>query len=205
MIDIVFPDGNEQEFLSMADRLGIQGLCFVYDRPHAYPGAFSASLVKGREKRNADLTLMVNPMDVRKSFEHIRPDIVFGLELVQKADFIHQRNSGLNHITCLMARDNQVAVGLSFASTQGRYGARSMGRMSANIRLCRKYKVPMIIATLAESPYLMRGPAELKSLFVTLGMHPAEASKALEAAGGIISRTSARREGRIIADGAEIV
>ncbi len=30
MIDIVFPNGNEKEFIKMAERLGIEGLMFVY-------------------------------------------------------------------------------------------------------------------------------------------------------------------------------
>jgi RNase P/RNase MRP subunit p30 len=131
--------------------------------------------------------------------------MVFGLELVQKADFIHQRNSGLNHIVCSLAKENNVTVGFSFVSALGKYGSRSMGRMSANIRLCRKYGVPMAIASLAGSPYLMRSQAELKSLFVTLGMHPSEASAALGQAKFTIDRNILKRSGKIIADGAEIV
>ncbi|MFH1073156.1 MAG: hypothetical protein V1743_07050, partial [Nanoarchaeota archaeon] len=33
MIDVVFPKGNESEFISLAERLGLSGICFVYSKP----------------------------------------------------------------------------------------------------------------------------------------------------------------------------
>ena len=32
MIDIVFPNGNEKEFISLAEKLGFKALCFVYPK-----------------------------------------------------------------------------------------------------------------------------------------------------------------------------
>ena len=32
VVDIVFPQNNEREFISVAERLGCKGLIFVYER-----------------------------------------------------------------------------------------------------------------------------------------------------------------------------
>jgi RNase P/RNase MRP subunit p30 len=204
MIDFVLPGSNEDGFMAMAKRLSID-LCFVQDNPKNIMGASCAQLLKKRTARQGDLSVMMAPEDARLAIEKVRPDIIFCAENTPKSDFIHQRNSGLNHIVCTLAREHDIAIGFAFTSCLGKYGARAMGRMSANIRMCRKYNVPMVIATLATDPFLMRTPEDLKSLFITLGMHPSEAKKALETAASIIQRNKKIRSGMIIADGAEIV
>jgi RNase P/RNase MRP subunit p30 len=205
MIDFVLPSSNADGFMAIAKRLSIEGLCIVEENPRKIMGAYSAQILKKRSARQGDLSVMIAPDDARLAIEKVRPDIIFCAENMPKSDFIHQRNSGLNHIVCTLARDYDIAIGFAFTSCLGKYGARAMGRMSANIRMCRKYKVPMVIASLATDPMLMRTPEDLKSLFITIGMHPSEAKQAFETASRIIQRNRKIRSGMIIADGAEIV
>jgi len=62
-------------------------------------------------------------------------DILLDPHLGQRKDFMHQRNSGLNHVLCTLAREHHVAIGFSFSrilhSTQR---AKDMGRIMQNIR-----------------------------------------------------------------------
>ena len=48
-----------------------------------------------------------------------------------------------------------------------------------NIRLCRKYKVKMVLASFATDKFEMRDARDLISFGVCLGMNPGEAKKAL--------------------------
>ena len=47
-----------------------------------------------------------------------------------------------------------------------------------NIRFCRKFKVPMIVASFAKTPFEMRAPFELKAFFEVLGMTSKESAQA---------------------------
>lgn len=160
MIDIVTSDGLGE----MAEKLGYSRLCCLDCKPRKQDiAAYS---------RKKKISIMSG--EPRKLFENIKPDIVRNLEDIPRADFLHQRNSGLNHVLARLAHENKVAVAFTPSSD-----ARTMGRMMQNIKLCRKYKVEMVIASFAKSPYQLKSPSELVSYFTVLGMHPKEAKRAL--------------------------
>src|SRR3989338_6580410 len=71
-------------------------------------------------------------------------DILLDPHLGSRKDFMHQRNSGLNHVLCALAKENNVAIGFSFSSIlHAEKRAVLLGRIMQNILLCRKYKIPM--------------------------------------------------------------
>ncbi len=213
--DIVFPKGNEREFINMAVRLGFGSLCFVYPQMNRkkidsgvqlYFGTIATFKTINGLRKKSDLTVMEETDDVRKAVEHARPDIIFGQESSIRSDFIHQRNSGLNHIICRIAKDNQVAVGFSLKSILDRnLQPRVLGRIRQNVKLCRKYGVTTVVASLADDPYRMRAPHDLISLFSTLGMHPKEAKDSMMNAVKIISDSMARKGPAFIAEGIQVV
>jgi len=168
MIDIVFPNKNEQEFEETAKKLGIE-LLFVY-----------------KDNKNAK-ALLVEPKDVRKthdkkimaictaSREAIErgADVVYGFELLETREHTHYRASGMNQVLCKLAADKKVKIGFSFSEILNTYGPKRaiiMGRMAQNIMFCQKYKTPIKIASFATEPYQMRAEAELKAFFKQLGM-----------------------------------
>ncbi|MFC1768430.1 RNase P subunit p30 family protein, partial [Nanoarchaeota archaeon] len=88
---------------------------------------------------------------------------------------------GLNHILCDIARQNKKIIIFNFSSLFSEKNRGVVkGRMSQNIKLCRKYKVDTAIGSFALSPYQMRSHHDLFSLFHTLGMTKSEAKKSLE-------------------------
>lgn len=203
--DIVFPKDNEASYLLYAEKLGWNGICFVHDTRRTVPQStvkvFSGVL--GRSAPHADLSLMRGD-DVRRIVEKIRPDIVFDLEGERRSDGMHERHSGLDHISCSFAKENKVTVGFSFESLLN-LTTKTLGRVKQNIRLCRTYKVPMLIASFATSPYRMRSPHDLQSLFVTLGMHPKEAQDAQLNTAKLIERNRMRRHPDYISEGVSII
>ena len=196
MIDIVFPKGNEAEFIKIAKRLGYEGLCFVYsskdfksgkiklDLKIKYGGIVSENSIKELKnlRSKTDAVLVECKDKTRQVIEQNKNAIVFGFENDTQRDFIHQRRSGLNHIMCNLATKNNIKVGLSFnclLNASDRKRNILIGRMMHNIKLCRKYKTKIVIGSFASKPYEMRPYNDLTAFFSTLGLHPSEAKGSL--------------------------
>jgi len=188
MHDIVFPQGNEEEFIKIAEKLGIKSLTFVYSDSKQF-------YVKKAETKY-DCAVLCQPPKIpsmkskkipflcsasRESIERGAP-LTFNFEITEDKDHTHYRRSGLNQVLCKLATQKNVAIGLSLhtlLSVEGRKRAMIMGRIMQNIIFLRKYKTNVKIASFATNPYEMRAPAEIVSLFISLGMRPEEAKKAL--------------------------
>lgn len=184
--DVVFPDGNEEEFIEMAKKLGYGGLFFIYPIEKLKK---NESITKGinikkgsisdiknfqKAKRLTGFVIVKGSKNDRHVLEKLKPSILFDLESGFQKDFMHHRASGLNQVLCKIAEKNKVAIGFSISSD-----SKILGRIRQNIRLCRKYKVKTIIASFAKDPYEMRPPHDLIAMFICLGMHPSEAKNSL--------------------------
>jgi len=197
MKDIVLPNNNEKKFIEIAGKLGYNELIFLYDyneflkkQNNKFDGKIKIKLgilsdprniynLKNKFK-NVLITIKSSEND-REIIEKSKADLVFSLESTGKKDFMHQRGSGLNQVMCKLAKENNVAIGFSFSSilnSSKKYEI--LGRISQNIRLCRKYKVKTAIASFASKPYEMRAPRDLISLFVVLGMTMKEAQDSIK-------------------------
>lgn len=198
--DVVFPNNNEDEFISIATKLGYNALCFVYEfdrnkidkykelikneqsktKLKLYLGFLVYFNEINKAEKHAELILVQNSEKNREVLEKSKADLLFDLETQNKRDFIHHRASGLNHVLCNLANKNKKIIGFSFNSilnSKNRW--QLLGRISQNIKLCRKYKVKTLIASFARNPFKMRSVSDLISLFVALGMHQKEAKDSL--------------------------
>ena len=116
----------------------------------------------------------------RKTVENKQIDILLAPERVGRKDRLNQRDSGLNDVLCKLAKENDVAIGFSFSDLlNSKYRAVVLGRMMQNVRLCRKYKVRMVLASFAHDPWEMRSAYDLLAFGQVLGMTPKEATVAL--------------------------
>jgi hypothetical protein len=189
MLDIVFPDNNEQEFIKLAKRLDYKGIIFIYDdkkkvkkltSDFPFKQAVLCPPTKIRPIQDAGLLAVCKGSEkARESIERAA-DMVFAVEDERK-DSLHYRRSGLNQVLCKFAKSKNVAIGLDFNSiltSRKSYRALIMGRMMQNIVLCRKYKVKMVIASFAKTPYQMRSPQDIRAFFHVLGMQQGEAKQA---------------------------
>ncbi len=203
-VDIVFPKNNEKKFIEMAEKLNIQGICFAYDfknkkdfienkekvnklkektKINLFTGIVAEQKDLSKAKQITKFVICKSPEDNRHVFEKGRPSVIFELEKTAKKDSMHSRNSGLNHILCGIANKKRILVGFSFSSvldSEDMLRTQIIGRMMQNIRLCRKYNVKKVIASFADDPYKMRAFHDLKSVFISFGMHPKEAKDSLE-------------------------
>lgn len=190
MIDFVIPNNNEDEFIVMTDKLGYKGLYFLYDlndylnknktistnnkKIKIYTGilADKKNIYKIKTKfKNKDIFVAVKSSNNdREVIEKAKINMIFSLEENFRRDFIHQRASGLNHILCKSAKENDVTIGFSVKSILDSQNKREiMGRITQNINLCRKFKVKTTIASFAQNPFEMKNTKDLTSLFEILG------------------------------------
>ncbi len=191
MIDFVFPNGNEEQFILMAIKLGYDSLCLVYDHDvdinkyknnkiKIYYGLIYNAKLK--YKTRPDFIIAQSSESDRSLIEQKKANIIFGFEESSKKDKMHQRFSGLNQVLAQLMHDKGIAYGINFSTIlKSGPAARSvlLGRIKQNIVLMRKYRLKTVLASLASSPYEMRSPHDLASLAVSLGMHPKEAKDAL--------------------------
>lgn len=197
MMDIVIPNGNEDSFISMAERLGYKRLLFLYGL-----GEFEEKLknLPPSQKIKIDIGILADSKGMHrlskfkghliaaKSSDHDREmmekssvNLIFSLEEASRKDFMHQRGSGLDNILAKLAHDNNISVGFSISSILNSKNKNAiMGRMMQNIRLCRKYKVKMAIASFSSSPYGMRSPHDVISFFSMLGLAKKETTESLK-------------------------
>ncbi len=196
-MDIVFPKDNEKEFIRIAEKLNIDGICFAYDKPKSVAEFQAKTKVRlstavlcrpddVRRYKGRHLTIVRSPDDqsrLRHIIEKVRPDILFGLEFGRQKDFIHHRASGLNHVLATIAAQKNVAIGFSFSDVlkaKPKQRAVYMGRLMQNIRFARKFKFQTIIASFADNPWHLRSAHDTTSFFISLGITAGEAKAALE-------------------------
>jgi RNase P/RNase MRP subunit p30 len=179
MMDIVFPKGNEPLFVEMASKLGYTSLCFVYDIK-SFPagklkydidvkyGVLCSEKDVFKAKKLSDAVFVKAPENARHLVESNKNISVFDFEYNLQKDFLHQKRSGLNHILCSLCLKNNIKICFSFNSllkTEVGFRDVILGRIEANIRLCRKYKNSVVFGSFASSPYEMRAFKDLSCFF----------------------------------------
>lgn len=107
----------------------------------------------------------------REAVSSSNVDVLLDPHLGKRYDAMHYRDSGLNHVLCALAKEHNVAIGFSFSAVLHAYNrAKLLGRMMQNIRLCRKYKVRMVIGSFAKNNDDIRNVKDMQAFFKVLGM-----------------------------------
>lgn len=167
MRDYVVANGNEEEFVKMAEKLGYSELVFISNS--------KKEIKSSKVKISFEKNIFKSDLNKDRSLiEGKKASIIYELEQDSKKDKTHYRNSGLNHVLAELMNKKKVSYGLSFnqvlvASKEQR--ARLFGRIIQNLILCRKYKVPVVVASFARHPSQMRDFKDLLSFARVLGLN----------------------------------
>ena len=216
MIDLVFPDQNEEEFIKIAERLGYGSLCFFCrELKPAYKDhiehlqkktGITLYTASSEIKKIMPDILVIKTTDPRQWIEGRKADLIYGMESTNERDSITQKRSGLNHVLCSLAKQKDKMICFDFSSVLLSHGQRRaviMGRMMQNIRLCRKYKVGTAIASFAHEPLDMRNPSDLKAFFLMLGMDSNAIKKSLSSIEDRIKLNNRRKNNLLVHPGME--
>lgn len=178
MIDIVVPQGNEEAFIVMAEKLGYTSLGFAYDEKKFQKKSKELAQLKSSitcisyvllstisSKKVKDHSIVqVSPeTNLRTVIQQMRPEYITSLEF-KKHDFIHHR-SGLNQVlgTLMKQYNVKLAFNLHFLFST-KYKAEVLGRMKHNLHIAKKYAVEVLPFSFAKEPYNMKSPKEVQSL-----------------------------------------
>jgi len=89
----------------------------------------------------------------------------------------------MNQVLCKIAAKNETQIVVpirEILSLKGRERAQVLGRVMQNVRICKKYKVGVKLASFAHTPYQMKGVKELASFGTVLGMDSSMVKKGIE-------------------------
>ena len=136
------------------------------------------------------------------------PDILLSPHFAAGKDFMKARNAGLDSASCKIAAKNKIAVGIDFNEIL-HAGERErevlIGRIMQNIKLCRKYKVKMLLASFASSVLEMRSAFDLQALAQAIGMTPKEAQDSLQEAGKLLKKNEEKKSQGYVSEGIRVV
>ena len=194
-VDIVFPAKNEVRFIHVASLLGYDGICLAYstkefsqkkidelqlNSPIKIYGAIKTTKTNKKTKTNIIISEAKDEKYNRNILEKGKINIIFNIENQTGQDFIHHRNSGLNHIICKAASESNSAIGVSFSNLLNQKSkSRLIGRINQNISLCKKYKTKIVLASFAKDPSELRSPTDLRSFLISIGTNNLVAKEAL--------------------------
>lgn len=164
--DYVIASGNEKEFVLMAERLGYSELVFIGN----------ADVIKLKSKLKLSCSKRIYRSDFKKDrnlIESKKADLIYDFEQASKKDSMHFRSSGLNQVLLKLMKEKNVSYGLNFSqvlNASKQEQPKIIGRIMQNIRLCRKYKVPVVVGSFASNPFQMRDYKDLMAFARTLGL-----------------------------------
>ncbi|MFH1420841.1 MAG: RNase P subunit p30 family protein [Candidatus Aenigmatarchaeota archaeon] len=118
-----------------------------------------------------------------------------------------RRDSGMDHITVKMARDNNVAIEINFREileTYKRHRVYALSYLKRNVFLCRKYGTHVIMTSAAVSRWQMRAGRQLASLAHVLGMELVDAVAGVSTIPETIVNTNRKKLAGNMWEGVEI-
>ena len=95
---------------------------------------------------------------------------------------INFRNSGLNQVLCKLAAQKGIFICINLSellSEQGKRKAILLARIMQNIKLCRKYKARIILASFSREKEAMLSASDMKNLALSFGMSTQQAKQAV--------------------------
>ncbi len=125
-----------------------------------------------RAKQKKQLVVYEAPSEemLRFALEKTAVDIVMGMEKINPHDSLHYVRGGIDQIPCTIAAKNEKTIAFSFRDIlYAEDRPRLLGRMMANIRLCRKYKVKTVFSTFAKEKWEIRSAKDLDAFWRVLG------------------------------------
>lgn len=175
-VDICLPNGNEKEFVKIAERIGTRALLFLYKQKAPPAIKTKVTCFKGILVNKAIAVgdmLIVSDSPSREAIESNSIRVLFNFE---------KDKNKLNHIECRILKKRGKLIGIGFSNLlTERNNELLFGRLTDNIRLIRKYRLNLVLASFARAPYELRSESQLRSFGLCLGLTPVETKKALTA------------------------
>ena len=108
---------------------------------------------------------------LRFALEKNGVDMIYDLEDLHPKDSLHFVRGGLDQILCTIAAEKGKTIGFSFSEIlNSPHKGKLLARLIFNIKLCKKYKVPIALVSFAAAKEEMRSAKDLQALGRILGL-----------------------------------
>ncbi len=174
MDDYVFMKKNA-EAEKLAIELGFTKVNFIDSNFVILKGKTQKELLKEIESaRNKKLKTVFKADSeemLRFALEKNGVDIIYGMESINPKDSLHFVRGGLDQVLCNIAAEKEKILAFSFADILNSSDrAKLLARIMFNVKLCKKYKVQMMLSSFAGSREEMRSAKDLQALGRVLGI-----------------------------------
>lgn len=174
MDDYVFMK-KSVEIEKLALELGFTKVYFLDSDFVILKGKTQKELLKEIEKARNKKMRTVYRADseeiLRFMLERSKVDIVYGMESINPKDSLHYVRGGLDQVLCKLAVERGKTLAFSFTEIlNSPHKGKLLARIIFNIKLCKKYKVPIILCSFASSKEEMRSAKDLQALGRILGL-----------------------------------
>ncbi len=171
--------GDTKEAPKLLPQLGFSGIASFI--PVTLPGIDVAQGIELDPKTPNDVQKLVQANRRKTELIAIRcanPEITRAATELREVDFIlnpwaGREDSGLNHVLCKLARENNVAIVFDFAPilrSAKRKRALLLEQYQDAARAVAKAKAPFVLASGAEDPWELRSVSELSAFGESLGL-----------------------------------
>ncbi|NQV91166.1 hypothetical protein HQ489_01720 [Candidatus Woesearchaeota archaeon] len=106
---------------------------------------------------------------LRFALEKTKINLVYGMEFLHPKDSVHYVRGGLDQIICKIAAEKGKIIGFSFSDIlHAKNQPKLLGRMRANLRLCKKYNVHILFGNFSTCKEDIRSKKDLVAFLRTL-------------------------------------
>ena len=155
------------EALELSRKLGFQHTLFLGDGfvllDASTPKKLLDEIAQAKKQKKMVIFKPATEEILRFAAEKTAVDIVIGLEEIHARDSLHYVRGGLNEVLGPLLREKGVAFSVT-ALLQNEHRVERLTRMRFNLKLCQKYKIPVIWSTFATELWEMRAVKDIEAL-----------------------------------------
>lgn len=171
-MEFVYPKDNEEFFISIAEKIGLEKICFIYYSPNpdilkkvkTLQNRTKITILTAKEANNkskTDLTISrsYDPVTTRNLIEKGKADYILGMEFHKEKDYMRQMNSGMNHVLAKLAKQKKVSFAFPFnewLELSEKQRCVVLARFMQNVSLYKKYNLKVEVSSFTDSAYGMR-------------------------------------------------
>ena len=170
-VDVCFPKNNEEQFILVAESVGIKGLCFLYDEN--FPVKNKISELK--EKSNVKLFFCSYGKKIKGSdgefniniTRDIRKESIYVFDYMSEVNkSFHMPLKEINQVIMKDLAEMNCLVCIKFSKkSEYEKNPEIIEKIKFVLELCEKYSVNLCCSSFAKNPYDLRNSVMLNSFF----------------------------------------
>lgn len=174
--DVCISNGNEREFIEIAERLETKSLLFIYEKNipsqkeiEELKKSTKINLKFGSKDKKIKGTQILFAKGERKNVEDKNIRFLYGFEALERKDSFHYKRSGVNQVIAKILKEKEKIFVIDFERIlESKDIALQIGRIKQNLILAKKYGFKVMICSFATKPMNLRSELQLSSLLRAL-------------------------------------